>query len=792
MAFITMLAISIMVGLLGSLNQLETSYDAFKNDSGSPSVSFYMDLTKDEDVTGIELVDGVGEIEKRMRFDSYLRREDGRPLIARIFSFEDERKGIIKPYFEEKAPIQDDMMNVAVSEALAKSNGISVGQDIDLGFGDTFTKFHVYAIYAHPTAIYIRPSPFIAADNRDFGHIMIPRSELKKAEEYVIRPFIEAHPDFVPPEGTWDNEALFEALADITGNPERIDHYFTEVLVEAKMGYSEDQVANSINEFLEGKTKVLETIKESESIYDVFIRRVDAHFHTAGLFLPLFFFAVSLAIMALFTIQIVKIMTRDIGTMLSVGVSHMAVIGLLSCCTLTVIGIASAVGIGFGSIIMVGLVNIFKSAYFMPMITFGLDGLATFLAVLIAAIVSQIAVLIASHNVFRITPKDAMISNESKRKKLPRFLEKGMDKMPVPLRMASNSIAQNPRRFLVSLFAIVASTMMIIIAGLFNVSVNSTIEQTIHTRLRYDAQVYCTSAESDSTFLEGLSSESYISKAEQGYFTWSEASFGGKKTFVELVGVDVNNQSLQYIPSLGASERLQVQEEGLILPEYFANYLGCAVGDELTFGEAKIKVTAISTQYMHYVGYLSMKNVEKISSLYVSTYFVNTSDEKALMTYVSMKKLGSFVVNSSSYRADLHERHDPINAVAWTVIAFSLAMALATLTITAQDQLIEQKKSLSILRAEGYQVADISRIWLIQRAVESILSAAIASPIAFAVLRLLMRQASGEDASYPSIADYRWFLIAIAFVFAVILVAHLISMRSIGKWNIADNTRSRE
>lgn len=792
MAFISMLAIAMMVGLFGALGNLESSYDAFKSDYGSPSVSYYMDLSKDEAIAGVAEVEGVGKVETRLRFDAYLRREDGRPLIARIFTFEDEREGIVKPCFGDIAAKREDMVNVAVSTALAKSNGISVGNDIELGFGETYAKFHVYAIYDHATAIYIRPSPFIASDNRDFGHIMIARSEAKKAEECIIEPYMETHDSFVPPEGTYDPTAVLEAMADVTGNPERIDHYFTELLIQKKNGYGEEEVNQRVSAFLKGKVNVLETITESHSLYEQFISHVDRQFHTAGLFLPIFFFAVSLAIIALFLIQIIKLMTRDIGTMLSVGVSHGQVLGLLSVCTLAVMGISALFGIGLGSAIMAVLVNIFRASYFMPGITFGLDPLATLIAILIAAGISQIAVLIAAHNIFSITPKDAMISNEAKRRKLPKSMEKGIDRMPLYLRMAANATFQNPRRSIVSCFAILASTTMIIIAGLFGVSINTTIHQTTQTRLNYDAQVYCTKAEEDDAFLKDLQAQPCVTKAEQGYFTWLEATHGDKKTTIEVVGVDVESQSLQYIPDFGANGRLYVEEEGMILPAYSAELLGVGVGDLINFGTRQIKVTAISTQHMHFVGYLSMAKVKELSHPYVSTYFVNVSDEASLMSYVSMHKIGSVVVNTSSYRADLKERHDPINFVVWVITGFSLAMALATLTITAQDQLIDQKKPLSILRCVGYGTKDISNIWSIQRAFEFLIAGAIACPAAYLTLKLILKGAASEEANYPVLADYRWFILGLFFVLIVLGVAHLLSMRKISKWNLADNTRSRE
>ena len=140
----------------------------------------------------------------------------------------------------------------------------------------------------------------------------------------------------------------------------------------------------------------------------------------------------------------------------------------------------------------------------------------------------------------------------------------------------------------------------------------------------------------------------------------------------------------------------------------------------------------------------------------------------------------------------MKERHDPINFVVWVITGFSLAMALATLTITAQDQLIDQKKPLSILRCVGYGTMDISHIWCIQRAAEFLIAGAIACPAAYLILKLILKGAASEEANYPIIADYRWFILGLFFVLIVLGVAHLLSMRKISKWNLADNTRSRE
>ena len=74
---------------------------------------------------------------------------------------------------------------------------------------------------------------------------------------------------------------------------------------------------------------------------------------------------------------------------------------------------------------------------------------------------------------------------KSNNQELSQLLDKFIDKAPMNIKLSTNSIAQNPRRFAVSTFSIFAAFTMIMVTGLFHTSKDELIGQTLNRRLVY-------------------------------------------------------------------------------------------------------------------------------------------------------------------------------------------------------------------------------------------------------------------------------------------------------------------
>ena len=119
-------------------------------------------------------------------------------------------------------------------------------------------------------------------------------------------------------------------------------------------------------------------------------------------------------------------------------------------------------------------------------------------------------------------------------------------------------------------------------------------------------------------------------------------------------------------------------------------------------------------------------------------------------------------------------------------------MALIILSIMTQSALLEQKRPLSVLRAIGFKTMNVSNIWMVQSFLQLLFSNLFAVPAGLLFCKFLFSTASSVRQIYPFIIKPLTLLICFGFILTVIGIAHFVAMFSISRWNLADNTRSRE
>ena len=176
----------------------------------------------------------------------------------------------------------------------------------------------------------------------------------------------------------------------------------------------------------------------------------------------------------------------------------------------------------------------------------------------------------------------------------------------------------------------------------------------------------------------------------------------------------------------------------------------------------------------------------------VSTYLVDFTNKEAFANYLSEHKTASLAVYTQSLRADLTSIWTAVDVFIIILIIFSLGMGFVILTIMSQNSLMDQKRSISVMRAIGFRIMNISNIWTFTSILHTIFAMVFAIPAGIGTSLVLFKLASSANQIYPFIFDWKLVLMAIGFVLAIIIASHIISMFSIRKWNLADNTRSRE
>ena len=185
--------------------------------------------------------------------------------------------------------------------------------------------------------MYVRANDYILSDSQDFGFIYVEeaklnaainelaakiQNEIKTNEEYrryyeqVKSALILANIDLP------DLETL-----DLTGDYATL--FGNQLIVKAKDGYSEESVAKSIEDYLAANDITVQSSSLGDNLpYRVYMERVLKQLNVATIFLPVFFYSVSMIVIGLFINQIIKTMTKDIGIMTSIGVGKWDILSI--------------------------------------------------------------------------------------------------------------------------------------------------------------------------------------------------------------------------------------------------------------------------------------------------------------------------------------------------------------------------------------------------------------------------------------------------------------------------------
>ena len=813
MVFVSLLSIGLLCCFGSVITNLRHTYENYLENYGmidEQVTTSYMKRSK-----LISYTEGIEEIEAvdaRLTMDCYLKKED-RTIVARIFSYNENENQIFGRYVSKSVPIDQDKVNVSIASKYALNNNFKAGDTIQLGFLNYYTDFYVCEIVETAEGIYPRANDYVWSDNSDFGYIYVAESEL---DRFLIQMLDRLEKEY----GTIDEamEELRKMASDVIGIniPDLISideiirqdgkHYADEIanqiLVRNIKGSDENVVLEKIKaNMMEGGTEYKSATIGSYLPYRLYMNHAIEQLQIATTFLPVFFYSVTMVVIGLFMNQIVKTMTPQIGVMVSIGIDKRHIILLFLVFSFFMSITAGILGGPLGYVLQIAMVNIMRNAYALPMIPYTMNPIIVAVAIGLLVIFAALATFFSCLAIFRITPKDAVISNEAKRKPLPKWLSKAIDKAPMNIKLGTNAIVQNPRRHFVSTFSIFASLVLILLSTFFYVSKEEMIKQSVDRRLNYDAQVYLTEKETDQDFIDDFKMQSFIEKDQNNnpkfedcYYTYlASKTPSGDDLYMECLAIDENSKSgLINIPSSNGRKTTYIKEEGIVLTKGAAESLKVKKGDKIKINDIEITVTDISFQYFHPIAYLSKTQMDRLGVQYVTSFIVDINNDQAFLDYLSANRQQCLTVFTKQLSKDLHGIFDSINVFIYIMVGFSLGMSFVILAIMSQNALMEQQRQLTILRAIGFTILDISNFWTLQSASQLLSSSLFGVPAGALVTIILLKLCSSTTQIYPFILSWPVIFMAIGFVFLVILACHLLAMISIKKWNIANNTRSRE
>jgi ABC-type antimicrobial peptide transport system permease subunit len=129
---------------------------------------------------------------------------------------------------------------------------------------------------------------------------------------------------------------------------------------------------------------------------------------------------------------------------------------------------------------------------------------------------------------------------------------------------------------------------------------------------------------------------------------------------------------------------------------------------------------------------------------------------------------------------------------AWIIIGFAVLIGLVIVVNTTQTNLLEQSKELCVLRTLGFSHRVVSGKLFLQSLFYFVFSYIIGTPLGVAFSKTALRQLETKEQEYPFASGIAECLLTAGLVFSYILLSHLISSRSMKKWNIVEIIKEKE
>ena len=529
--------------------------------------------------------------------------------------------------------------------------------------------------------------------------------------------------------------------------------------------------------------------------------RVDATLlpvKTLTVLMPTVFFVIVLIVGYLFMSLIIRQSRREIGILRALGFSAREVRLLFCKVNLPVSLGAIILGTLIGIVIARYVGSAFESFFPLPNYEYVFDIGNAVLSALLTVAVGQAATLFGTSVISRIQPSEAMSRQIPSSGKLSRFGRWLTRKAGPFTRYIIISLLRNKKRFVFSVICLSASVMIIFASFSFITSKNAILTELFDKQIHYDCQAFLKDVP-DKAFMEELEALDYVAETLQmGYYT-SDISYQGHTETASVYALPEDTDMIQIFGI--KNEPLSVPSEGILLEKHLAAELGTVPGDLVLVDGVEMEVAGISNQNVNRSQYISARQAEKLEEPTLRAILIRTEEtdetaigagERAVQALLADRDDYLYCIFTRLFRGGMEKLFAIYDLASWIIIGFAVLIGLIIVVNTTQTNLLEQCKELCVLRTLGFSHRIVSGKLFLQSLLYFVCSCIIGTPFGVAFAKTALRQLATKEQEYPFASGIAECLLTAILVFGYILLSHLISSRSMKKWNIVEIVKEKE
>lgn len=805
------LSFSIFVGLSYADNNYKISMDNYFNDYNYPSAFVTTDFVNEEAYDCLNTVDGLNDFDVRF-YSLFTINADNKYLNVVLSTYKPDdftKFAYMSDY------VSSNNVEVLVDQQFADVNNIKVGDTITIGKKGQFCTCTVSQIVLKPENFCVYALGDVPTDNIGYGAAFIKHEDLERFLDSIgINNFdlnsnqvlLDIDPSFDKQEVL--NNVCKELLEYNNPKPTK-DIIQKEATIEIdnelleKYGINPDNFSLNIDPTLFDNADFENLDENITNTFNIISSAIDEdtppmilsknfinQFGSLTYLIPFAFLLIMSLVFILFLIQIIKKQSREIGIFLAIGFDKKTVYALFACFTLSINILSIIMGLIFSNIIIDISYSIYKSSAYLPAWTdiYSID--KTLMACLLVVAVGQLACAISAITFVKSSPMDALDKNYQDYILLGSKIEKIAYKIPIPIRLSLNSIIQNLRSFIIIVFGFTASFVLTFSSISMSASMQKYINYTYDYQKNYDVRLVSASGTPEK-MIEELNECIYVTKLQTYNSVYTNIICGEKSANIMVIDFPNNNDMLQF-KDVYTGEKISIPTKGIVLDKLTAKALDAKVGSKVIACDKKFDVVAIVDMYNEQYGIISVEEMERIETDKVVNAVANITNKSDFEAFCAFSESEMCPVFSSNFKQMEINFKKAINTTVGIAIVISILLGFVVVCTINLMTLEKQKRIISILRTQGMSLFAVSNYWGIQMVIQLFVAFLIGKPLGTAAAKMFLNTLTSESTYYPFVNEFNLYIKAFSFIIVFSLIAHVIIMIVVSKYNIAQNVQSRE
>lgn len=507
-------------------------------------------------------------------------------------------------------------------------------------------------------------------------------------------------------------------------------------------------------------------------------------------FLAFFFFLISALMVYLFLYQIIWEQKEESGILMALGVSRIRIAWVYLGFGIGVSVMAGLIGSVAGYFLMQLISGVYQDVFVLPyMLKVFSPGLAL-VASLLMTLVMFFSFLIASIQIFRMDPADAMKNQIVQSRGKPSW--KIFSIFGYAAKVCFCSALRNKRRLILSMLSTILSVTMISLSFQYVDAGKYAVKHTFGERLLYDCQIFLNNVCTKEEVKAELEDIEDILESEVFYIANMDIEASGKEVFTTFYGVEPSSKLLR---NRGQNGEILQPEDGIVLARYTADELQVSVGDQVEVGGKMLTVTGIHEENIMLVQYVTHEVFSEITEDGAIGAFLKLKEgvtKAEIYSVLQEKEIFSYLSMKDSQQISVEKRLNNTEVGVYIVIVMSFLIGALIIYNMSLINFKERKKVYATMLTLGMQEKELGWASFAELVVQYVISMLVGGFAGSGLGKLLLKMTSTDSIYYTKAFSLSSMFLIWFCVGAFMVLGHLLALRQMKKIDIVEELKSKE